>query len=64
MRQAWRVGPGLGQVTHVKLCMFPDGGIARFRLYGTAVPVWPEDRNEEVELSAAVMGGVVVARSD
>ena len=64
MRQAWQVDPGLGHVTHVKLCMFPDGGIARFRLYGTAVPVWPEDRNQEVELSAAVMGGVVVARSD
>ena len=64
MRQAWRVEPGPGQVTHVKLCMFPDGGIARFRLYGTAVPVWPKNENEEVELSAAGMGGVVVARSD
>ena len=44
--------------------MWPDGGIARFRLYGVAVPVWPADREEEVELSAAVMGGVAVSCSD
>ncbi|KAL6715226.1 Allantoicase [Lecanora helva] len=66
-RQAWVVREGekeIGEVTHVKLCMFPDGGIARFRLYGHAVPVWPADKNEEVELSAATMGGVVTGWSD
>lgn len=62
-RHAWRVD-GEVEVTHVRLCMFPDGGIARFRLYGEAVPVWPEDLEEEVELSAAAMGGVAVACSD
>ena len=63
-RQAWKV-EGVGKAyTHVRLCMFPDGGIARFRLYGTAVPVWPEARAEVVELSAAVMGGVAVSCSD
>lgn len=62
-RQAWGVGGG-GVVTHVKLCMFPDGGIARFRLFGQAVPVWPVGLDEEVELSAAVMGGVVTRCSD
>ena len=44
--------------------MYPDGGIARFRLYGEAVPVWPDSKEEEVELSAAVMGGVAVRCSD
>lgn len=64
-RQAWRVdGEGGGVVTHVKLCMFPDGGIARFRLYGDAVPIWPRDPGEEVELSAVGMGGRVVGVSD
>lgn len=64
-RQAWRTDDGESRhVTHVKLCMFPDGGIARFRLYGRAVPVWPEDGAEEVELSSALMGGRVVAFSD
>ena len=50
--------------THVRLHMYPDGGIARFRLYGHAVPVWPADPAAEVELSAAVNGGVAVAVSD
>ena len=63
-RQAWTVDEGTREVTHVKLCMFPDGGIARFRLYGAAVPVWPEDESEEVELSSALMGGRVVGFSD
>lgn len=64
-RHAWTVdSERLGKVTHVKLHMYPDGGIARFRLYGTAVPVWPDDRDAEIELSAAVMGGVAVACSD
>lgn len=61
-RQAWQVEAGKS-VTHVRLRMWPDGGIARFRLYGQAVPVWPLE-NQEVELSAAVMGGVAVKCSD
>ena len=60
-RQAWNV-TGQKQVTHVRLCMYPDGGIARFRLYGQALPVWPD--TGEVELSAAVMGGVAIKCSD
>lgn len=64
-RHAWTInGAQLGKITHVKLCMYPDGGIARFRLYGTAVPIWPSDPSSEIELSAAVMGGVAVACSD
>ncbi|MCJ1353273.1 MAG: Allantoicase [Icmadophila ericetorum] len=62
-KQAWKVS-GQKKVTHVRLCMWPDGGIARFRLYGQAIPVWPKDAQEEVELSAAVMGGVAVSCSD
>lgn len=62
-RHAWRVEDGK-EVTHVRLCMFPDGGIARFRLYGEAIAVFPEDVTAEIELSAAVMGGVVTACSD
>ena len=44
--------------------MYPDGGIARFRVYGHPEPVWPSDPNAEVELSAAVNGGVAIAASD
>ncbi|KAF2005923.1 Allantoicase [Amniculicola lignicola CBS 123094] len=50
--------------THVRLLMYPDGGIARFRLYGTAVPVFPQSTDEVFELSATVMGGVAVSCSD
>ena len=63
-RQAWAVDGETKEVTHVKLCMFPDGGIARIRLYGVAVPVWPKDVAAEVELSSALMGGRVVGFSD
>ncbi|MCJ1246724.1 Allantoicase [Trapelia coarctata] len=61
-RQAWKVEAGK-IVTHVRLRMWPDGGIARFRVYGQAVPVWPLE-TVEVELSAAVMGGMAVKCSD
>ncbi|KAI4194983.1 MAG: hypothetical protein LQ346_003562 [Caloplaca aetnensis] len=63
-RQAWKVEGDEREVTHVRLCMFPDGGIARFRLYGVVVPVFPAETDHEVELSAATMGGMVVAASE
>ena len=77
-RHAWRIAPTMTTttttttiVTHVRLLMFPDGGIARFRLYGYAVPCFPPAiaiaeglAEPEAELSAAVMGGVCVACSD
>ncbi|KAH7115196.1 galactose-binding domain-like protein [Dendryphion nanum] len=50
--------------THVRLLMYPDGGIARFRLYGVAVPVFPQSADAVFELSATVMGGVATSCSD
>lgn len=63
-RHGWTVTTSTRPVTHVRLLMFPDGGIARFRFYGQAIPLLPSLRDVEVELSAAVMGGVAVACSD
>ncbi|MCJ1390379.1 Allantoicase [Xylographa bjoerkii] len=63
-RQAWKLEGQNDSITHVRLRMWPDGGIARFRLYGEAVPVWPSDPTQEIELSAAVMGGVAESCSD
>lgn len=64
-RQAWLLPPGDDtQYTHVRLQMFPDGGIARFRLYGKVVPVLPQSLDERFDLAAAVNGGVAVACSD
>lgn len=62
-RQAWKVKPSQ-VVTHVRLCMYPDGGIARFRLYGEVVPEFPGDKGVEVELSALEMGGRCTSCSD
>jgi allantoicase len=44
--------------------MYPDGGIGRFRLYGDAVPVFPQDVNEVFDLAATVNGGVALRCSD
>ena len=65
-RHTWLLPPNRqGKAyTHVRLQMFPDGGIARFRLYGSAVPILPSDPNEVFDLAAAVNGGVAVACSD
>jgi allantoicase len=44
--------------------MYPDGGIARFRLYGTPVPVWPQDVNQIIDLAHVSNGGVAIKWSD
>jgi allantoicase len=49
--------------THVKLSMFPDGGIARFRLFGVVVPVFPND-STSIDLAHVANGGLAVAYSD
>ena len=74
MRQAWWVkGPGVSgeHFTHLRLKMYPDGGIARFRVYGNVVPPpLPEaalksgaERPVE-DLASALNGGVAIACSD
>jgi len=50
--------------THVRLLMYPDGGIARFRLYGLALPVFPDDPNAVLDLAATVNGGRALSCSD
>lgn len=64
-RQAWLLREMTGKAyTHVRLLMFPDGGIARFRLYGVAVPVFPQSMGEVFDLAATVNGGVAISCSD
>ncbi len=51
--------------THVRLRIFPDGGVARLRVYGRALPdKWVFRRPGSVDLAAAENGGRVVAVSD
>jgi allantoicase len=54
-----------GRATHLRLRIFPDGGVARLRVYGDAQPDWSRLRlRGDVDLAAAEHGGVVVACSD
>ena len=54
-----------GRWTHVRLHIYPDGGVARLRIYGTVVPDWSRvARGATVDLASVVNGGVVVAASD
>jgi allantoicase len=51
-------------VSHLLFNIYPDGGVARLRVYGDVVPA---DRNflgDEVDLAALANGGVVIACSD
>ncbi|KAI0395970.1 hypothetical protein F5Y17DRAFT_465435 [Xylariaceae sp. FL0594] len=64
-RFGWKLdNPTSKQYTHVRLNMYPDGGIARFRLFGHAVPVFPEDRDAIFDLAAAQNGAVAISCSD
>lgn len=50
--------------THVRLNMYPDGGIARFRLYGQVKPILPTDISIQLDTASAVQGGVCTSFSD
>jgi allantoicase len=54
--------------THVRLSIFPDGGVARLRVHGEASPDWEilarASGSGCVEVAALTRGGVVVASSD
>ena len=52
--------------THLRLEIFPDGGVARLRVHGDAVPVWPALRalGGAVDLAALENGAVVETCSD
>ncbi len=53
------------RATHVRLRIFPDGGVARLRVYGEVAADWERlARRGDVDLAAVEHGGVVVACSD
>ena len=53
------------EATHVRLRIYPDGGVARLRAYGRVVPEWPQlKQRTEIDLAAAEYGGFVTACSD
>ena len=51
--------------THVRLNIYPDGGVARLRVFGEAVPDWRRHAEGTlVDLAALENGGVVAGCSD
>jgi allantoicase len=61
------VVPGVAgrRFTHVRLRIFPDGGVARLRVYGEVVPDWAAlGGGGLVDLAGADNGGLVTACND
>ena len=50
--------------THIRLNIYPDGGIARLRVYGDLIPNWDTCQHEPVDLVAIKNGGWLVDCSD
>jgi allantoicase len=52
------------RITHVRLCMYPDGGVARLRVHGEVIPDPLAFALGVLDLAALENGGLVVAASD
>ncbi len=51
--------------THLRLHIYPDGGVARLRVYGEVFKNWNEvNENQEIDLLAAINGGSALACND
>jgi allantoicase len=52
--------------THARLCIYPDGGVARLRLFGDVLPDWTRlgVAGGDLDLAAVEHGGLVVRCSD
>ncbi|PWT83702.1 MAG: allantoicase [Acidobacteria bacterium] len=52
--------------THLRFNIYPDGGVARLRVFGEVVPEWSnlKGRNREIDLAAVENGGLVLSCSD
>jgi allantoicase len=54
------------RITHLRMKIYPDGGVARLRVFGEVLPDWEalRRRNSEIDLAAAEHGGTVSEASD
>lgn len=50
--------------THVRLDIYPDGGVARLRVHGEVVPVWKHLHGRNIDLAALEHGAWVETCSD
>jgi allantoicase len=64
-RNLFPIEKDAGRVTHLRLKIYPDGGVARLRVHGEVLPDWPRlARRGEIDLAGAENGGRVLACSD
>jgi allantoicase len=54
------------RITHLRFKIFPDGGVARLRVYGEVVPDWEQLKRAGgyLDLAAVENGGLVLSCSD
>jgi len=59
-------GENPGRLTHVRLNIFPDGGVARLRVFGDVVPDIEKLKSslEPVDVASVINGGRALAASD
>lgn len=51
--------------THVRLNIYPDGGVARLRVYGEVIPEWKTNETKGlIDLAALINGGKVLVCND
>ena len=55
---------GAQRFTHVRLTIYPDGGVARLRVHGQPMPRWERLRTGFVDLAALEHGAIVESCSD
>ncbi|MBI2428400.1 MAG: allantoicase [Ignavibacteriales bacterium] len=53
-----------GEWTHVRLNIYPDGGVARFRVYGDVAPLRNHKTGAVIDLVSILEGGKAIAASD
>ena len=55
-----------GRITHLRFKIYPDGGVARLRVHGEAVPDWTalNRAGGEIDLADVEHGGWVIVSSD
>jgi allantoicase len=51
--------------THLRLNIYPDGGVARLKVYGEVIKNWQEYKNEKrLDLASALNGGIAIECND
>jgi allantoicase len=50
--------------THLRFRIYPDGGVARLRVFGVVVPDWNRLKESDIDLAAVEHGGLVLSCSD